>query len=75
MKCVICKQGRIRKGTSTVTLERHRTTLVFKQVPALICENCGESYLDQKISAKLFKKALAAVQEGVQLDIRAFKAA
>ena len=38
MKCVICKQGETYQGTATITLERAATTLVFKQVPALVCE-------------------------------------
>lgn len=47
MKCVICKQGENLLGTVTVTLERDGTTLVFKNVPAQVCENCGEAYVDE----------------------------
>ena len=46
MKCVICKQGETQPGTTTVTLERGTTTVVFKNVPAEVCETCGEAYLD-----------------------------
>jgi YgiT-type zinc finger domain-containing protein len=42
MKCVICKQGETQPGTTTMTLERDTTTLVFKNVPAQVCENCAE---------------------------------
>ena len=42
MKCVICKNGEVTPGTTTVTLERGQTTLVVKGVPARVCMTCGE---------------------------------
>ena len=42
MKCVVCKSGETHEGTTTVTLERDGLTLVMKEVPAEICDNCGE---------------------------------
>lgn len=51
MKCVICKNGEIKPGTVTVTLEGGGSTLVFKNVPAQVCENCGEAYVDEAITA------------------------
>ncbi|MGH7938508.1 MAG: type II toxin-antitoxin system MqsA family antitoxin, partial [Bryobacteraceae bacterium] len=42
MKCTICKKGETAPGTATVTLERGGLTLVVKDVPAQICDNCGE---------------------------------
>lgn len=43
VKCVICKQGKTRPGMGTVILERGKTTVVIKKVPADICDNCGEA--------------------------------
>ena len=48
MKCVICKKGETRVGKATVTLDKDGTTLVFKGVPARVCTNCGEEYVDEK---------------------------
>jgi len=39
MKCVICKIGETKPGFVTVTLQRGETTVIFKQVPAEICQN------------------------------------
>jgi YgiT-type zinc finger domain-containing protein len=75
MKCVICKNGETRPGTTTVTLERGDTTIVFKQVPAMVCENCGEAYLDEDTTQQLLEAAENAVTTGVQVEIRAFVAA
>ncbi len=75
MKCVICKQGETRPGAVTVTLEREETTLVFKNVPAQVCENCGESYVDEATTEQLLTAAEAAVKAGVQVEVREFVAA
>jgi YgiT-type zinc finger domain-containing protein len=75
MKCMICKQGETRLSTVTVTLERGETTLVFKNVPAQVCENCGEAYVDESITEQLLTTAEAAVKAGVQVEVRAFVAA
>ena len=57
MKCVICKHGKTQSGTVTVTLERDNTTVVIKNVSAQICENCGESYIDEDTTDYLLKTA------------------
>jgi len=71
-RCVICRQGETRAGKTTVTLERDGMTLVFKEVPAQVCANCAEAYVDDTISAALLKAAEAAARCGVQVDIREF---
>lgn len=75
MKCVICKKGVTRDGKVTVTLERNSATIVFKGVPANICANCGEEFVDEKTTAGLLKSAEGALQAGVQVDIREYMAA
>ncbi|PJF26425.1 MAG: hypothetical protein CUN53_07880 [Phototrophicales bacterium] len=75
MRCVICKQGQTQPGSVTVTLERGQATLVFKYVPAQVCENCGEAYIDERTTDQLLKAAEIAVQTGVQVAIRSFDAA
>ena len=55
MKCILCKTGDLQEGTTTVTLERDATIVVFKQVPALVCNQCGESYTDEETTAKLLQ--------------------
>ena len=75
MKCVVCKQGETKDGTATVTLEVGQTTLVVKQVPARVCQNCGEEYVEEKITTQLVKHAKDAANVGVQVDVREFVAA
>jgi YgiT-type zinc finger domain-containing protein len=72
MKCVICKHGETRPGKTTVTLERGGSTLVIKGVPARICDNCGEAYVDEEITRQLLATTEEALRVGVQVDVREF---
>ena len=75
MKCVICKLGETRPGRATVTLERAGTTLVIKNVPADICANCGEEYVNAETTELLLRTAEEAVRSGVQVSVRDYVAA
>ena len=75
MKCPICKQGETKQGTASVTLVRDGTTIVFRDVPARICQNCGEAYHSAEVTATLMKQAEEAVVAGVEVDVRRFAAA
>ena len=75
MKCVICKHGETKEGKVTVTLERDGMTLVFKDVPAHVCSNCGEEYVEEKITSRLLKTAEESLSSGIMVDIRQYRAA
>ena len=75
MDCLICKQGKTQLGTTTITLERAGTTVVFKNVPAQVCENCGEAYVDEETSGKLLEAAEEAARAGVVVDVREYTVA
>lgn len=73
--CVICKKGEVVEGTTTVTLERGNTTVVIKSVPAGVCANCGEQYVDETTTQRLMTIADAAARTGVEVEVRQFAAA
>lgn len=73
MRCIVCKQGETWLGKKTVTLERGNTILVLKNVPAHICEDCGEPYFESAITADVLRLADEAVQAGVQLEVREYQ--
>ncbi len=75
MTCLICKQGKTGPGKATVTLERGGATIVVKGVPAQVCGNCGEQYVDDSIATRLFSGAEQAAAAGVQVDVREYIAA
>lgn len=74
MTCVICKTGDVLPGTATFTITRGHMTLVVKQVPARVCENCGEEYVDEAIAEELLKRAAEAERTGVQVEVREYAA-
>jgi YgiT-type zinc finger domain-containing protein len=69
MKCVICKQGQTRNGMTTVTLARGQTTVVIKDVPAEIFENCAEYYLNEEVAEKVQTLAERAVRNGAEIEV------
>lgn len=74
MKCVICKLGRTSSGLTTVTLEREKTTVVIKEVPAEVCDNCGEYYLSEEVTEKLHQLAEQAFCAGVEVEVLKYAA-
>jgi YgiT-type zinc finger domain-containing protein len=75
MKCVICQYGETEPGPTTVTLTRGETTLVIRDVPAKICTICGEENVDAATGKRLSQIAETALNDGVQVDVRRYKAA
>lgn len=75
MKCVVCKTGQTKPGVATVTMVRASTTVVFRDVPAEVCENCGEEYVSESITSQLLERAEVAVDLGVEVDVRHYVAA
>ena len=75
MKCVICKNGQTVNQTVSVTLEQNGKTFVFKDVPARVCENCGEQYLEEETSKRLLGLAQEAAKSGIEFTIAKYKTA
>ena len=72
MRCLICKQEETRAGVTTVTLERDALILVIKGVPAQVCPNCGESYVDESVTAELLQTAEQMAAAGAHVDVRQY---
>ena len=74
MKCTICRTGQTATGTVTVTLQRGSTTVVIKEVPAEVCDNCGEYFLSEAITHDVLARAEAAVSKGAEVEILRYAA-
>ncbi|HEX5480111.1 MAG TPA: type II toxin-antitoxin system MqsA family antitoxin [Dehalococcoidia bacterium] len=74
MTCPICGLGELRDGTATVTLTSGAMTLVFRSVPALVCDNCGEEFVDESVSGNLLRVAEDAKRSGIHVDVRGYAA-
>jgi YgiT-type zinc finger domain-containing protein len=75
MKCVVCRQGETRPGKTTVVLQGGGATVVINDVPAQVCENCGEEYVDEKVAETVLAAAQESARAGVRVEIRDYVAA
>ena len=74
MRCVICKLGETKPGLTRVVLQRGETTVVIKDVPAAICDDCGEYYLSEEITERVLALAEQAVAQGAEIEVLRFAA-
>jgi YgiT-type zinc finger domain-containing protein len=74
MQCAICKSGQTHPGTTTITLQRDNTVVVIRDVPAGICENCGEYYLSEPAASRVYTDANSTARRHVEVEIRRYAA-
>ncbi|MCC5904625.1 MAG: type II toxin-antitoxin system MqsA family antitoxin [Balneolaceae bacterium] len=74
MECVICKNGTMTDGFVTVTLQRGGSVIVIKNVPAFVCENCGEYKLSETTAAKVMQIAGDSATRHVEIEVLQFAA-
>ena len=74
MICAICKTGQYKEGLTTVVLTKNDSAVIIKQVPALVCDQCGEYILSNDITKQILSIAEEAYANGTELEIRRFVA-
>ncbi len=74
MICVICKSSATAPGHTTVTLERDQSVIVIKQVPAEVCQDCGEYTLDQSTTERVLAIGEDAVKQRAEVEVVRFAA-
>lgn len=75
MKCVICKSGEVEPGTTTFTVDRDGHTYVLREVPARVCEQCGEPYFEAEVTRQILEQVEQAARSGVEVAVLQYKAA
>jgi len=53
-RCSFCK-GTLKKGKTEFTIRLDNSIVSVKNVPAYVCENCGEAYYDPDVSRRIDK--------------------
>jgi len=69
MKCAICKMGETQPGLVTVTLQRGNTVVIIKEVPAHVCQNSDEYYLDEPVAQRVYAQADDAAQRHAEVEV------
>ncbi|WP_426490665.1 type II toxin-antitoxin system MqsA family antitoxin [Hymenobacter sp. 102] len=75
MTCTLCKTGQLLPGVTTVTLERDGAVVVLKEVPARVCENCGNYQLDASVATQVLNTANEALAKGAEVEITRWRLA
>lgn len=75
MKCPFCK-SELSEGKTALTFQMElNKIIVVKDVPALICEECGEESIDIKDSKIVEKQVLKAVLDGISMGFIEYNSA
>ena len=75
MNCPNCKME-LKSGTTVLTFNMgSNRILVVKDVPALICEQCGEESLDLEVSKNVEKQVEKALLDGISMGFIDYYAA
>lgn len=73
MTCVICKNGETEPGVTTSTLELDSTIIFIREVPANVCNNCGEAYIDSQTVARLENMSPENSERDDEVDVVVLK--
>ena len=68
MTCVICKNKKMTRGTTVLPIERRKAVLLVTDIPARICANCGEPYIDEKTAKEV--EALATEELNGRVSLK-----
>jgi YgiT-type zinc finger domain-containing protein len=64
--------GVMKPGLTTVVLSRGDSTLVFKKVPASVCDDCGEYFLDETTTSAVYERADRTFETGQEVSVASF---
>ena len=62
-RCYFCQRGVLQKRAVTVDFRWGDKLIVFENVPAKVCNECGERYYSAEVSRKMEKMAKAGKGE------------
>ncbi|MDA2924096.1 type II toxin-antitoxin system MqsA family antitoxin [Acidobacteria bacterium AH-259-G07] len=67
-KCALCG-GNLRAGKTTYSVDYGQGVLVVRNVPAEVCEQCGESWISDAMSARLEELTSEAKERKLQIEV------
>ena len=67
--CTTCKNGMMKPGFTSVTFDKDNVVIVFRNVPAQVCEVCGDYIIEGSIAKSLLKTAKEEREKGHEISI------
>ena len=68
MKCLICKVGETEPGRASIYFEDGGKGILVEDVPAHVCNACGEARLDAAVAENVRHSAEAAWDSGLRIE-------
>jgi len=69
MICLICRQSETSNSLTSISFERGEVRLVVNNVPARVCPNCDEAYVDEAVAAQLLRSVKKLSEAGILEDV------
>ncbi len=66
MKCPLCR-GEMKEGKTSLPYEVGEKLIVLRNVPALICEQCGEVFIKMEVAKEAERLLNTAIANGMLL--------
>lgn len=68
LPCFICS-GKAEKGTTTFVLDLKSSLIVVRNIPALVCTQCGEEWIEDSTAIELELITERAKTKNSQLEV------
>jgi len=68
MICLICRNAELVSTFTTVKLDHEEINLAVRGVPASVCPNCEDAYLDEKVAARLLEIVERSIETGEPVE-------
>ena len=75
MNCTSCKTGTLKQGFATVTFNKNGSVIVFKNVPAQVCDTCQDFVVDEETARELLKLSAEEASRGSEVSVINYKTA
>ncbi len=71
-KCPLCK-GDLKKGDTTYSVDLGFGIVVVRNVPAKVCGQCGEEWIESKVAEELEKIVNTAREHRFEIEVISFQ--
>ena len=70
MRCGVCRNGETKQCKTVITMTKGKSVVVFRDVPAEICHDCGEEYISEETTKLLLYKANESFKSGAAVELK-----
>ena len=75
MKCPVC-ENKMGTGKTTITLDIGiNESIVIKEVPGMMCKQCGETFIDIQTTRHVEKLVKSVLQSGLKMGFLIYQPA